>query len=81
MTEHHNETMLVDGMTEALLGYARVFNKYVAVYDKVEVINILMRRDGMSYEEAIDFFEYNIVGAYVGDGTPAFLETGDITYE
>ena len=29
----------------------------------------------MSYEEAIDFFEFNVIGAYVGEHTPAFLES------
>ena len=27
------------------------------------------------YEEAEEFFEYNIIGSYVGDKTPAFIET------
>jgi hypothetical protein len=27
----------------------------------------------MSQEEAVEFYEFNIVGACVGDATPAFL--------
>jgi hypothetical protein len=29
----------------------------------------------MSYEEAEEFFEYNQIGAYVGESTPCFLTT------
>jgi hypothetical protein len=26
----------------------------------------------MDYEEAVEFFDFNVVGAYVGDNTPLF---------
>ena len=29
--------------------------------------------EDMSYEEAVEFFEFNVTGAYVGEHTPAFL--------
>ena len=29
---------------------------------------------GMSHEEAVEYFEYNQIGAYVGDHTPCFIE-------
>jgi hypothetical protein len=29
--------------------------------------------DGMSYDEAEEFFEYNQIGAYVGESTPCFF--------
>jgi hypothetical protein len=28
----------------------------------------------MSKEEAIEYFEYNVVGSYVGEHTPSFIE-------
>ena len=28
----------------------------------------------MNYEDASEYFEYNIVGAYVGENTPIFLD-------
>jgi hypothetical protein len=30
--------------------------------------------DGMTESEAIDFYYYNIVGAYVGEHTPCYAE-------
>jgi hypothetical protein len=29
---------------------------------------------GMTEEEAQEYFDYNIIGAYVGERTPCFLE-------
>jgi len=60
-----------DGFEEALLGHAQQFNKEFAVYDRDMCIKILAR--DMPLDEAEEFFEYNVIGAYVGEFTPAFL--------
>jgi hypothetical protein len=46
------------------------------IYDEDKCIQILMERDGMTDEEAIEFFEFNVVGAYVGDHTPIYVRLG-----
>ena len=33
----------------------------------------MVDRDEMTEEEALDFFHYNILGSYNGDGMPSFL--------
>jgi hypothetical protein len=45
-------------------------------YDQDKVIEILMR--DMSEEEAIEYFEFNIAGAWVGESTPFFLQKMDL---
>lgn len=65
------EILIADGFEEAFLGIAFQFNKYIAVFDKQKCIDILCRN--MSYEEAIEYFSFNVEGAYVGENTPAFL--------
>ena len=30
----------------------------------------------MTNEEAIEYFEFNVVGAWMGEGTPIFLYSG-----
>jgi len=40
--------------------------------DRDKCIDILIKRDRMSYEEADDFFEFNAVGSWMGEGTPCF---------
>lgn len=45
----------------------------ILCYSTDLVIRKLMQEDGMSHEEAYEFFEYNQLGAYMGEGTPCFL--------
>lgn len=45
----------------------------VVAYDVDKIIKIMIERDGMSYEEAFEFFEFNILGAWVGEFTPIFI--------
>ena len=66
-------TMLAVGFEEALIGYGNQFNNHLAIYDREKCIDILMERDGMDIEEAEEYFEYNVQGAYVGEETPVFL--------
>ena len=66
------EILLADGFEDALLGYVEIFNNTVALYDRDKCIDILMKRDGMDYDGAVEFFDFNVTGAYVGDHTPAF---------
>jgi len=66
------DLLLADGFDDALLGYVQRFNQTVALYDRTKCIEILMKRDEMSDEDAEEFFEFNVVGAFVGDYTPAF---------
>ncbi len=66
------EALLADGFDDALVGYVQIFNKTVALYDRAKCIEILMRDSDMDHEGAEEFFEYNVVGAYMGEGTPGF---------
>ena len=66
-------TMLAVSFTDALIGYGYQFNNHVAIYSREKCIDILMERDGMDIEEAEEYFEYNVQGAYVGKKTPVFL--------
>jgi hypothetical protein len=63
--------LLADGFEEALIGYVRVFSRTVALYDRIRCLEVL-EAQGMSPEEADEYFEFNVVGSFVGDYTPAF---------
>ena len=67
-----NEAMLADGFEKALVGYAQRFHAVIALYDRQRCIEILVERDGMTHDEAEEFLEFNTIGAWVGEGTPAF---------
>ena len=74
LAEIDEEILMADGFDEALIGYAqRCGQPALAVYDRNKCIDVLVERDGMSYEEAEEFFEFNVVGAWVGERTPLFL--------
>lgn len=74
LEEEVDEILLADGFDAALLGYARRPGQpAVAIYDRAVCIDVLMARDGMNFEEAEEFFEFNVVGAWVGEGTPCFV--------
>ena len=58
----------------AIVGVAdRIGMSAVVVYDTTKIIDILCERDGMDRDEAAEYYEFNIAGAYVGDRTPMFI--------
>jgi hypothetical protein len=65
-----DEFLIADGFDDAIIGVDEENGKII--YDIDEVINILII-DGMDVDEAIEFYEYNIVGSYVGEKTPVFM--------
>ena len=67
-----NEALFCEGLEEALIGTGKRFNYPVAVYSRAKALEILQR--DMTEEEATEYFEFNIVGAYVGENTPVFLD-------
>lgn len=61
---------IADGFDDAIIGVDD--NNLKIVYDIDKVIDILIK-DGMTDDEAIEFYEYNIAGSYVGENTPSFI--------
>jgi len=62
------------GLDDAIIGVGqRCGDVNVIVYDSQKIVDILVERDGMNREEAWEYFEFNILGAYVGESTPMYL--------
>lgn len=74
ITERFDGILLADGFERALVGIGWRFREPVAIYDRATCLDILQTRDGMSEEDAVEFFEFNVEGAYVGDSTPVYLD-------
>jgi hypothetical protein len=72
--ENDVELLVMDGFDDCIIGVGQRFTDYFVVYDFKRVISKLME-DGMTYEEAVEFHEFNQVGAWVGPKTPVFLNT------
>lgn len=71
-----------DGYDEAIIGPAFIWSRNdrieVLVYNAETIRNILMSRDGMDFEEAREFIEFNIEGAYIGPDTPVLVWPNDM---
>ena len=68
------EVLIADDLDDAFIGVGYIFNRPLAVYSIPKAVRLLMKRDGMTREDAIEFLEFNTLGAYVGESTPVFLE-------
>ena len=63
-----------DGFDEAIVGSITSYGRGETVlYSTQKIIEVMMERDGMTAEDAMEFFNYNIIGSYNGNGMPAFL--------
>jgi len=72
LAEENPDALFADGFDDALLGISRRCGQpSLAVYSTSKCIEILQKE--MSYEDAVGYFEFNVVGAWFGEGTPIFL--------
>ncbi|MAF24555.1 hypothetical protein CL634_03125 [bacterium] len=70
----HPNLLLADNFEEAFVGVVEGFNlQPKTCYDYDKCIEILER--DMDREEAIEFFHFNVEGAYVGEHTPCFIKS------
>ena len=76
ISEINPEALLCDGFDDAIIGMAERINiGPIVAYSVSKIIDIMMERDGMTYEEAYEYYDYNILGTYLGDNTPIFITT------
>jgi hypothetical protein len=88
IAEINEEALIIDGFDSAIIGMAERINLGpVVAYDEEKIIDILISQmeiedtEGMTEEEiqsekeimAIEYFEYNIKGAWMGENTPIFI--------
>ena len=67
--------LFADGFDECIVGiHWEAFNHESCVfYDRDKMLKKLME-DDMSYEDALEYFDFNIAGGYVGKHTPIYCE-------
>jgi hypothetical protein len=77
IAENYPELLVLDPeyFDEAILGVASRINTVAVCYSESKIIEILMREDGMDYDEAFEYYQFNIIGAWMGEHTPVYLET------
>lgn len=67
------ETLLADGFDEAIVGSGERGGVEIVIYDYGKSVEILVERDEMTEEDAYDHMGFNVIGSWVGDGTPMWV--------
>lgn len=78
IAEINPEALSISGYDHCIIGICYFHSGNVIAYDRAKIIDTLRSRDGMTIEEADEFFEYNIRGSG-GDNTPVFIMRLDET--
>ena len=66
------EFLQADGFDDAIIGVEPLSGK--VIYDIDRMVQVL-NEEGLSTEEAIEYLDYNVLNAYVGEQTPIYIQT------
>lgn len=68
------ELLFMDGYDDCVVGVVERFgSEPFVVYDRKKVLAKLMA-DGLSEEEAVEFYDFNQLGGWHGEHTPGFVQ-------
>jgi len=69
------EILKADGYDDCVLGYDYSWDGVIRlIYSVDAIIKKLINEDEMTEEDAIEHFEYNMRGGYVGEQTPIWCQ-------
>ena len=76
LSDRYGDLLFMDGgYDDCVLGVVeRIGSEPYVLYDTNKIINKMISRDNMTREDAIEYFEFNMIGSYVGERTPGFTE-------
>ena len=64
-----------DGLDDAIIGVGhRCGEPSIVVYDMEKAVQIVQKKMDCEIWEAIEYFNFNILGSYIGEYTPIFME-------
>lgn len=73
LAQENEDALLADGFEQCLAGICyQAGRPPLACYDYEKCIEKLMK-DGMNREEALEYFEFNTLGSFMGENTPVFV--------
>ena len=74
ISERNPEALYPTGLEDAIIGVSEgIVHDSLIVLDHAKCVKIFMEKDGMTYEEAMEWMSYNVTGAYIGEHTPIFV--------
>lgn len=60
---------------EAIIGVATSSIGMMAIaYSEPKIIELLIKHDRMTPDEAMEHYQFNILGAYMGENTPVYID-------
>ncbi len=63
-----------NGLEDAIIGVgSRINMPDVLIYSYNKCVKIFMEKEGWTHEEAVEWMDFNVVGAWVGETTPIFV--------
>ena len=75
ISEQYDSLVFFDGLDSAIVGVAEVYTQGpVVCYDRQLCLEALMDSGAMTWDEALEYFDFNVACAFVGPQTPAFLD-------
>ena len=66
------EILKADGFDEAVIGIEE--RSMRLIYSVGKCIELLMTKEDMSLEEAMEYFDFNVKDSWVGDKTPIWCD-------
>ena len=66
------DILKADGFDNAVIGIDITTMRLI--YSKLQCIEVLILEADLSYEEALEYLEYNTFNAYVGEKTPIWCD-------
>jgi len=74
-SKKQDKTFLIDGFDGAFVGGLRKFGQTlpIAVYDYDKMVEILISGGISDEDDAAEYIEFNILGGYLGEGTPCVV--------
>jgi hypothetical protein len=67
------EFLQADGFDDAIIGLEPLSGK--VIYDIDLMIEVLVTQEELSHQDAIEYLDYNVLNAYVGENTPIYIQT------
>jgi len=67
-----DEFLIADGFDDAVIGVD--YGSSRLIYSCKKCIEILIEQEEMTAEDAIEHFQFNVAGAWVGEKTPIWCE-------
>jgi len=66
------DLLKADGFDEAVIGIE--INTGRLVYDIFKMRELLIKNDGMSSDDVMEYLDFNVLGAYMGEKTPIYVQ-------